>query len=80
MRLLHWSYFLALEEDLLQLARYVEFSNANFKAYSIEMAHLLLASSSESDVLLKMICNVYDPKKSMGSIPYFYIFLRGFSS
>ncbi len=52
----HWNYFLALEADLTQLARFVEFSNNNFDTYSIEIAHLLLASASEVDVILKQYC------------------------
>lgn len=52
----HWNYFLALEEDLAELARYVEPSQANFKTYSIEMVRLLLAASSEVDVVMKLRC------------------------
>lgn len=60
--LIHWNYFLALESDLAQLARYIEFSEANFKSYSIEIAHLLLAASSEVDVLAKQICHFINGK------------------
>jgi len=55
-KLLHWNYFLALESDFEHLSRYIEFSKDNYKAYSLEMAHLLLASASEVDVVLKGIC------------------------
>jgi|LDZT01.1.fsa_nt_gi hypothetical protein len=54
--LLHWNYFLALESDLSDLSRYIEFTSANFDTYSIELAHLLLASASEVDVKLKELC------------------------
>ena len=54
--LLHWNYFLALESDLAQVSRYIEFDSKNFRTYSIELAHLLLASSSEVDVIAKGIC------------------------
>ena len=53
---IHWRQFLALEEDLLRVTRYVEFSNENFKTYSIELASLLLGAGSEIDVVAKQIC------------------------
>lgn len=52
----HWNYFLALEEDLVRLARFVEFSKANYQTYSIEMIRLLLATASEVDVVMKLRC------------------------
>ncbi|MGA3086567.1 MAG: hypothetical protein ABSE95_17550 [Thermodesulfobacteriota bacterium] len=61
MRLIHWSYFLALEEDIQRLSRFVEFNKNNFATFSIEMAHLLLATSSEIDVVLKMLCKPFAP-------------------
>ncbi len=53
---LHWNYFLALDADLQRLARFVEFGEDNFAAYSIEMARLLLAGASEVDVVAKLLC------------------------
>ena len=55
-KLIHWNYFLAIESDLERLSRYVEFSKDNYKTYSLAMAHLLLSSASEVDVVLKGIC------------------------
>ena len=60
--LIHWNYFLALESDLAQLSRYIEFDTKNFQTYSIELAHLLLASSSEVDVIAKGICGFLEPR------------------
>jgi len=60
--LLHWNYFLALESDLERVSRYIEFDKANFKTYSIELAHLLLAASSEVDVVAKTLCQRIDSK------------------
>jgi hypothetical protein len=60
-KLIHWSYFLALEEDVQRLSRFVEFNPNNFAAFSLEMAHLLLASCSEVDVVLKMLCKPFAP-------------------
>jgi len=64
----YWNYFLALEEDLEQLSRFVEFNPDNFKTYSIELAQLLLTSSSEIDVLLKQICSLIAPKTKVKNI------------
>ncbi|MFA5669801.1 MAG: hypothetical protein WC967_11195 [Balneolaceae bacterium] len=58
--LVHWNYFLAIEQDLAQVSRFIEFNENNFKCYSIELAHLLLASTSEVDVVLKALCNLFD--------------------
>jgi hypothetical protein len=33
---LHWNYYLALERDMEQLSRYVEFCEPNLSVYSIE--------------------------------------------
>ena len=59
--LLHWNYFLALEADVENLSRYIEFKKDNFRVYSIEIAHILLASSSEVDVVAKQLCNEITP-------------------
>ena len=64
----HWNYFLALEADLANLSRYVEFTPDNYRAYSIEMVHLLLASASEVDVVLKQLCVVVAPEKRADNI------------
>lgn len=66
--LVHWNYFIALEQDLAIVSRFIEFSEANFDAYSIELAHLLLAASSESDVVLKALCNIKNPDKDHQNI------------
>lgn len=66
--LLHWNYFLALESDLEDVSRFIEFSKNNFRTYSIELAHLLLASSSEVDVLAKGICKLINPRSEAKNI------------
>lgn len=58
----HWNYLVALEQDLAKVSRFIEFSEANFDTYSIELAHLLLAASSEVDVVLKALCNLKNPE------------------
>lgn len=58
---LHWNYFLALEQDLERVSRYVEFCESNLLVFSIELARILLAASSEVDVLAKRICEQVAP-------------------
>lgn len=57
----HWNYFLALDRDAEQLSRYVEFCEANFDVFSVELAHLLFAASSEVDVVAKLLCQQVAP-------------------
>jgi len=65
---LHWNYFLALESDLEVISRYIEFSPANFDTFSIELAHLLFAASSEADVVIKALCNLLDSTRTPRNI------------
>lgn len=51
----YWEYFLAIEDDLVKTSRYVEFHQDNESTYSIEFARILLASSSEVDVIAKLL-------------------------
>jgi hypothetical protein len=51
----HWNYYLAIEDDLLNTSRYVEFSIDNMKTYSVEYTKIILSAASEVDVLLKQI-------------------------
>jgi len=66
--LLHWNYLLALEQDLSNISRYIEFTSENFKTYSVELVHLLLASSSEVDVVLKLLSNSLNDGKQHRNI------------
>lgn len=59
----HWNYFLALEDDLERLGRYIEFHRDNFKTFSIELAHLIFAASAEFEVVGNLIAEKLDPKK-----------------
>jgi len=52
----HWNYFIAMEHDLEIVSRYIEFSDQNLRTFSIELAHLLLATASEVDVVAKLVC------------------------
>ncbi len=66
--LLHWNYFLALESDLADISRFIEFSPANFKTFSIELSHLLLSTASEIDVVAKQLCNIVAPSRQAENI------------
>lgn len=59
--LLYWNYFIALESNLVEISRFIEFSPDNFDTYSIELSHLFLAASSEVDVLCKELCTIVSP-------------------
>ena len=58
---LHWNYFIALEQDMEAVTRFIEFDEKNFGVYSIELAHLLFAAASEVDVVAKLVCGYLDP-------------------
>ena len=53
---LHWQYLQTLDTDLDTTSRYVDFSQDNYKTYSIEFVRLLLATCSEIDVVAKILC------------------------
>ena len=64
----HWNYLLAIERDLVELSRYVEFDEQNFQCFSIEIARILLASAAEVDVVCKQICRAIDPASAANKI------------
>ena len=68
---LHWNYFLALDRDLEVVSRYVEFTKANYRVYSIELAHLLFAAASEVDVIAKLLCKQFAPQKKCENIKHY---------
>ena len=61
-------YFLALESDLLNFSRYIEFATDNYDAYSMELVRLLLAAGSEVDIACKQLCRLVNPKNKRGNI------------
>ena len=72
---IHWNYFLALEQDMQNCSRYVEFCDANMGTYSIEFAHLLLASASEVDVVAKLLCQRLAPDEARNNIENYRIII-----
>ena len=69
---IHWNYFLALEEDLDRLGRYVDLVGNNDNTYSIEIARLFLGASSEVDVVLKQLARKNNPSSTASSINAYY--------
>lgn len=70
--LIHWNYFLTIEEDLYNLNRYVDFSKANDKTFSLEIARILLSACSEVDVVLKQLCLTIDKATSANTINQYH--------
>jgi hypothetical protein len=61
-RNVHWNLFLALDNDIGVLSRYVELARRNESVFSIELASLLFSAASEVDVVAKILCKSIDPQ------------------
>jgi len=70
--LIHWNYFLSIEEDLQRLSRFVDFSEKNDSTFSLEIARILMASTAEVDVVLKKLCSAINPNSDAKSINQYY--------
>ena len=70
--MIHWNYMLALENDINNVAKYIEFNEDNYNCYSIELAHLLLSTASEVDVVAKALIVKIDRSCSVESNINFY--------
>jgi len=72
--LVHWNYFLAIEQDIVTLSRYVELCSSNYQTYSTELGGILMAATQENDVLLKQIAGgTCDNEQAYrGAIPITY--------
>jgi hypothetical protein len=64
----HWNYFLAIEKDLENVSRYIEFCENNLPTYSIALTHILLSASSEVDVIMKQLCSLVDKTTATDNI------------
>lgn len=64
----HWNYFIAIEQDVSRLSRFIEFDERNYCAFSIEMARVLMISSAEIDVIMKMYCKELCSTSNPGNI------------
>ncbi len=69
---IHWNYFIALEKDLDNLSRYIEFNQSNFCAYSIENAKILMSATQETDVLFKEIYKHHGGTKGQPDITDYF--------
>jgi hypothetical protein len=59
--LFHWRYFLSLERDVDSLKNYVEISDQNYNAHSMELFKILQLACSEIDSVLRVLCKEIDP-------------------
>ena len=50
----YWRFYILLENKFIGTLNYVELTKDNFKTYSIEYAHQLLAIGSELDTFFKI--------------------------
>jgi hypothetical protein len=54
----HWDYFIALDEDLWTLRRYIAFEEANLGTYSIECHRIIQMAALETEAVLYQICRL----------------------
>jgi hypothetical protein len=54
----HWEYFIALDEDLWTLRRYIAFEEANLGTYSIECHRIIQMAALETEAVLYQICKL----------------------
>jgi|GEM_PF-4780599 len=54
----HWDYFIALDEDLWTLRRYIAFEAANLGTYSIECHRIIQMAALETEAVLYQICKL----------------------
>jgi hypothetical protein len=73
----YWSFFRTIDEDLHQLRRFVEFSEANFSTYSVELVRLYLSIGSEVDVVAKLLCGQIDSSKQPKKITEYRPIITG---
>ena len=58
----YWHFFLTLEDDLLVLEKYVEFTKDNLSVYSSEILKLFFLCSSEFEDIMKELGRIYNYK------------------
>ena len=64
----HLNYFSCLEDDLLELSRWIEFSADNENVYSLEIARLLMTAAAEVDVVAKALCKAVNKSRDPSGI------------
>jgi hypothetical protein len=73
----HWNYFLAIEQDMNRLSRFIEFDERNYCAFSIEMARIIMIASAEVDVVMKGYCKELSPSKHPDTIDKYKKIITG---
>ena len=64
----HWNYFLALEDDVVRMSRFLEPTTENFESYSLELMRILFGAASETDVVSKRLCRKLNSKSKADNI------------
>jgi hypothetical protein len=64
----HWSYYMSLEDELIETEKYVELCEDNFDTFSTQFTRLLLAAASEVDVVAKQLCSQIAPTAKFQNI------------
>ena len=64
----HLNYFLALERDFETVARFIEPCEQNQSTFSLELARLLMATTQEVDVVMKLLGNHLDSSNAANNI------------
>lgn len=54
----NWNYYLMLENDFINITRYIKLDKRNFKTFSDEIIKLLQSIGAECDLMFKKICNI----------------------
>lgn len=58
----YWEYYVALEQDMIQTRRFVDFGKDNFESYSLEYLKLYQAVCGEIDSFLKLLAKELNPE------------------
>ena len=60
----HWRYFLALEDELLNMRNFVEFHKNNESTFSIKFRSIILQACSEIEKMCKFFCGIPQDDKA----------------
>ena len=63
MKYRHWSYMLAIEQEIITVSRFVEIDGSNNATFSTELTKLILSICSEIDVTIKLLCEKINQKE-----------------
>src|SRR5690554_264967 len=74
--MIHWNYLISIEQDIIRLSNFIEFTEKNFETYSLELLKLNLSIGSEIDVVMKLLCKSYLPNKDFKTIKDYKIFIN----